>query len=247
MMLQAELLSQLNGLEQPIAYFKAPPQGRNSFVWQNGRIPLLISAPHATAHSRRGKIKGEEEYTAAFAQLLAQETGAYALFTTYRSAGDPNWDVAAPYKAQIKQLVQAHDIRFVIDLHGMSNRHKFGIAVGTINGRSCPNRESLIAHTLAAHKFNFISENKAKSFNALHWQGFVMNHSKFTGGLVNHTITRFVSETLGIPSVQIELCASIRIVHLERGFRPEFTGDPVGIMQTYRALVGLVQQIGKTF
>lgn len=245
-MLQAMLLDQLNAFEKPIAYFRTPPQGRDSFVWQNGRIPLLISAPHATAHSRRGKIKGEEEYTAALAQLLAQETGAHALFTTYRSQGDPNWDVGAPYKAQLKQLIKQHDIRFVVDLHGMSNRHKFGIAVGTINGRSCPNRESIIAHTFESNKFTRLSQKKAKSYNKLQWRGFVMNHSRFTGGLVNHTITRFVSETLGISAVQIELCATIRIVHRDKDFLPAFTGNPQGIKQAYLALANLIQKIAVT-
>jgi len=245
-MQQAKLLEQLYALEQPIAYFQTPPQGNNSFVWQNGRIPLLISAPHATAHSRRGQIKGEEEYTAAFAQLLAQETEAHALFTAYRSPGDPNWDEAAPYKAQLQQLVRQHHIRFVIDLHGMSNRHKFGIAVGTINGRSCPNRESIVAHTFESHKFTRISQKKVKSYDKLQWQGFVMNHSRFTGGLVNHTITRFVSESLGIAAVQIELCASIRIVHRDKQFLPTFTGSPQGITQAYWALTNLIQKIAVT-
>jgi len=245
-MLQAKLLDQLYALEQPIAYFQKPPQGNDSFVWQNGRIPLLISAPHATAHSRRGQIKGEEEYTAAFAQLLAQETGAHALFTSYRSPGDPNWDVTAPYKAQLQQLVRQHHIRFVIDLHGMSNRHKFGIAVGTINGRSCPRRESIIAHTFESHKFTRVSQKKAQSYDKLQWQGFVMNHSRFTGGLVNHTITRFVSDSLGIAAVQIELCASIRIVHRDKQFLPTFAGKPNGIMQVYMALSGLVRNIAGT-
>ena len=246
MMQQAELFDQLNALEKPIAYFRTPPQGQDSFVWQNGRIPLLISAPHATAHSRRGKIKGEEEYTAALAQLLAQETGAYALFTTYRSTGDPNWDLTAPYKAQLKHLVQQHPIRFVLDLHGMSNRHKFGIAVGTINGRSCPHCESIIAHTFESHKFTLISQKKVKSYDKLQWQGFVMNHSRFTGGVVNHTITRFVSESLGIAAVQIELCASIRVVYRDKQFLPAFTGSPQGITNTYLALLNLIRQLAVT-
>ncbi|KAA3660123.1 MAG: hypothetical protein DWQ04_20300 [Chloroflexi bacterium] len=245
-MLQAELLDQLNALEKPIAYFQTPPQGKRSFIWQNGRIPLLISAPHATAHSRRGKIKGEEEYTAALAQLLAQETGAHALFTAYRSSGDPNWDVVTPYKSQLRKLIGQHHIRFVIDLHGMSNRHKFGIAVGTINSRSCPNRESIIAHTFESHKFTRLSQKKVQSYDKLQWHGFVMNHSRFTGGLVNHTITRFVSQSLGIAAVQIELCASIRIVHRDKQFLPAFTGNPQGITQAYLALASLVQKIAVT-
>jgi hypothetical protein len=245
-MQQAELLEQLNALEKPIAYFRAPPQGQESFVWRNGRIPLLISAPHATAHSRRGKIKGEEEYTAALAQLLAQETGAHTLFTTYRSTGDPNWDVAAPYKAQLQHLIRQHHIRFVLDLHGMSNRHKFGIAVGTMNGRSCPGCEPIIAHAFESHKFTMISQKKVKSYDKLQWQGVVMNHSRFTGGIVNHTITRFVSQSLGIAAVQIELCASIRIVHRDKHFLPPFTGSPQGITQTYLALINLIRRIAVT-
>jgi len=246
MMLQHQLLDQLKALEQPIAYFQAPPLDKESFTWQNGRIPLLISAPHATSHSRSGRIKGEEEYTAALAQLLAQETGAYAMYTTYRSAGDPNWDIVAPYKSRLQQLVRRHDIRFVVDLHGMSNRHKFGIAVGTMNGRSCPNWESIIIQSLESHQFVMTNEKKVRSYSKLQWQGVVLNHPRFTGGVVNHTITRFVVESLGIAAAQIELCASIRIVHREQQFLPTFMGIAAGITQAYAALVHLIRKIAVT-
>lgn len=242
-MLQSKLLKQLVSLEQSIAYFDPPPNGTDPFTWTNGRIPILISAPHATAHYRQGRMKGEEEYTAALTKLLAQETKAYALYTRYRSQDDPNWDRMTPYKASLQHLIARHNIRFVIDLHGMSNRHNFGIAVGTMNGRSCPNRELLIANTLEAHQFVSTTEHKVNNYGSLQWGQFVFNHSRFTGGVVNHTITRFVAETLGIDAVQIELCSSLRIVQREHHFMPSFTGSAQGIARTYRTLAELIRTL----
>jgi len=242
-MVTETLLTQLSLLEQPIVYFQPPPAGNQSFKWINGRIPLLISAPHATTHLRRGRLKREEGYTGALAQLLAKETGAFALYTCYRSQDDSNWDKMTPYKALLQKLVQKHNIRFVIDLHGMSNRHKFGLAIGTRNGRSCPKRETLITTALQTHQFIQTTEKRTKGLDKMDWHRFVFNHSRFTGGLVNHTITRFVNETLKTSAVQIEICTSLRIVNREDKQQPSFSGNKQGITKTFNALAEVIQQI----
>ena len=242
-MVKTDLLAQLILLEKPIAYFRPPPIGNHSFTCVNGRIPLLISAPHATTHFRHGRLKGEEGYTAALAKLLAKETGAFALYTCYRSQDDPNWDKMTPYKASLQKLVTQHDIRFVIDLHGMSNRHKFGLAVGTRNGRSCPRREAIIAKTLQAHQFVQTTEKQAKRLDEMQWHSFVLNHSRFTGGLVNHTVTRFANEALDIDAVQIEICTMLRIVNHEEQFRPPFSGHTQGISRTFSALAEVIRTL----
>lgn len=205
------LLDRLRELETAVSYTTLAPPGEPSFAYQPGSLPVLISAPHATAHQRRHRIKGEEEFTGALAQLIAETTGSHALYSHYRSPDDPNWDQNSPYKQCLQEIVRGHGILFVLDLHGMSNKHKIGLALGTINGRSCPKQEGLILH-MAKEQFRQTSQTKANTFSELHWDHFVLNHSRFTGGVANHTITRFVSQQLGIPALQIELCTSARVV-----------------------------------
>ncbi len=237
-------LDRLQELETAVSYTALAPDGEPSFTYQPGDVPILISAPHATVHLRRQRLKGEEEFTGALAQFLAKKTGVHALYSHYRSLGDPNWDRQSPYKQRLQEIVQSNDIRFVLDLHGMSNKYKIGLALGTMNGRSCPNQESLILQTVEKH-FRPISQTAAKEFSELRWDHFVLNHPRFTGGLANYTITRFASQQLSIPALQIELCATARVVErrpLDKWPKP-FRGQPEAIEQSVNLLQALVNTL----
>jgi hypothetical protein len=237
-------LHRLQELETAVSYTTLAPDGEPSFTYQRGELPVLVSAPHATAHLRRQHIKGEEEFTGALAQLLAETTGIHALYSHFRSPGDPNWDRDSPYKNRLQKIVCCNDIRFVLDLHGMSNKYKIGLALGTMNGRSCPDHEALIMQTVE-NQFRPISQKTAKTFAELRWDHFVLNHSRFTGGLANYTITRFASQQLGIPALQVELCASGRVVE-RRPFGQQskpFYGHPPAIEQTVNLLQAVVKAI----
>ena len=237
-------LHRLQELETAVSYTTLAPAGEASFTYQPGDVPILISAPHATVHLRCQRLKGEEEFTGALAQFLAEKTGVHALYSHYRSLGDPNWDRHSPYKQRLQEIVQSNDIRFVLDLHGMSNKYKIGLALGTMNGRSCPNYEPLILKTVAK-QLRLTSQVDAKKFSELHWDHFVLNHSRFTGGLANYTITRFASQQLGVPALQIELCATARVVErrpLDKWPKP-FRGQPEAIEQTVNLLQALVNTV----
>jgi hypothetical protein len=227
------VLARLIALEADVTYREPPGDGQPPFRYEPGTRPVLLSAPHGAAHRRDGRYKQEDEYTAAFARLLAERTGAHVLYTFARSESDPNYDREAPYKSALAELVTRHGIHFVIDIHGMSDRHKFGIAVGTMGGASCRQRhQALITETLASD-FTEVTAGQTAEFSTLRWDRFVVNHRRFTGGLTSHTVTRFVAEELGVHAAQFELCASLRIVRRRGAFTPvwptEFCGDPAGI------------------
>lgn len=205
------LLERLLELETAVSHTIFAPEGERPYIHQPGELPVLLSAPHATAHMRCRRIKKEEGFTGALAHLLAETTGAHAFYSRYSLADDPNWDEHSPYKRCLQNIVEANGIQFVLDLHGMSDRHKIGVALGSMNGRSCPNHEPLILQTMAA-QFTQTDEDAASAFPQLRWDHFVLNHSRFTGGVANHTITRFASQRLGLSAMQIELCASVRVV-----------------------------------
>jgi N-formylglutamate amidohydrolase len=148
------VLDRLVALEADVTYREPPADGEPSFRHERGRLPVLLSAPHGAAHRRDGRYKEEDEFTAAFARLIAERTGAHVLYVFARLEDDPNWDRDSPYKTHLRRLVGEHGIHFVMDIHGMSNRHKFGIAVGTMCGASCPGRhEALIVAALSAAGF----------------------------------------------------------------------------------------------
>lgn len=242
------LLSRLQLLEETVSYYLPPPVGEYPFSYQSGIIPVLLSAPHGAAHQRNGRLKAEDEYTTALVRLVAAETGAHALYTQYQSDSDPNWDRHAPYKDRLRQVIREHQIAFVLDIHGMSNRHKIGLAVGTINGRSCPKHETQIVELLRTRQFKQTTQAQATQFAHLQTDHFVLNHSRFTGGVKNHTVTRFVSQELNVAAAQLELCSSLRVVRREshgighRWPRP-FYGDIEGISHTIDTLINLVGRL----
>lgn len=228
------ILERLVALEKEVTYQEPPVNGGPPFHHQPGQLPVLLSAPHGALHRRGDRYKREDEYTSALARLLGERTGAHVLYTFARSDDDPNYNRDSPYKDALARLVAAHDIRFIIDLHGMSDRHKFGIAVGTMRGDSClPQHRATIMTSFQDGGFQQATAREAREFPSLRWERFVVDHRSFTGGIVNHTITRFAAEELGIDAAQFELCAAVRIVRQvgSRALVDDYEGDPEGIMQ----------------
>ncbi len=240
-----DTLERLIALEHEVFYNEPPRDGEQPFAYQPGHLPILLSAPHGAEHLRNGRFKDEDEYTASIARLVAENTGAHVLYSYAQSNSDPNWDRHAPYKEQLGEIVADSDIRFVLDIHGMSNRHKFGLALGTIRGRSCPDHEALIVRTLEANQFRPATIVEAKAFDRLQWDRFVVNPPRFTGGVSSYTVTRYVSQELRVAGAQLELCSNLRVVERRSpSKRPQrFAGDPAAIVHIIETLEHLVHTL----
>jgi hypothetical protein len=202
-----------------------------------GTTPLLLSAPHSAVHTRVGEPKEEEEYTAALACLVAELTEAHALYVRRRSPTDPNWYKDVPYKRQLKRMVVEAGIRFVLDIHGSAPHRHFGIALGTMKGESCPDHRDTIIRLLEEHGFR----RHADSLDYLDVD------NRFTaGGLAGQeTVTSFAWRGLGVPSAQLELHPSLRVVERrEDATLPgPFHGDSERIECVVQALVHLVSSL----
>jgi hypothetical protein len=235
---RADLLHRLSELEADVRYQEFADQDAEDFAYKPGLIPVLLSAPHGTVHTRLDKPKQEDEYTSGFAQLVAEMTDAHVIFARYRSHTDPNWYSDTPYKKTLREVVEREAIRFVLDIHGVAEHRKFGIALGTLQGKSCPNHRDIIIHILK--RFGF-SQDAAEVLHRLDLdRGFTAEGMK--GG---ETITRYVWENLAVPAAQFELHPSLRIV--ER--RPEateaepFQGVPELIEVTINFFASLVNEL----
>lgn len=240
-----DTLERLIALEHEIQYNQPPRDGERPFAYEPGRLPILLSAPHGAEHLRNGRYKEEDEYTASIARLVAGNTGAHVLYSYAQSDSDPNWDRHAPYKERLSEIVDEAGITFVLDIHGMSNRHKFGLALGTIRGRSCPAYEALIVRTLEARQFRPATIGEVKAFDTLQWDRFVVNPPRFTGGVSSHTVTRYVSQELRVAGAQLELCSTLRVAERRSpSKRPQrFAGDPAAIVHTIETLEHLVHTL----
>jgi hypothetical protein len=203
-----------------------------------GPVPVLLSAPHGALHTRRGIVKEEEEFTAALVCRVAEMSGAYAIYTRRRSPTDPNWDRDVPYKRRLEVLAEELELQFVIDVHGTAPDRGFGMALGTMNGRSCPEKRDRILATLEAHGFGPDAAFPDR----------LDVDETFTGTGVEgqETVTAYASHDLGVPAAQFELHPLLRVVERREDAslpRP-FHGDPARIERVIEMLVALVAVVG---
>ncbi len=245
-----ELLAFLLDLESRISPLRYPESGQSWFETIVGDGDVLLSAPHACRHMRDGAEKMGEEYTAALVQYVAHATGNSAIFTCRKSDEDPNWLATGEYKSMLAQLVRDYGIRLVVDLHGMTNRHHMGIALGTIYGAA--SKDVDVVPPFLRHGFERVAVDTVAPPLELpggiqqspgtgaerHGFTLVVDHPRFTGGVRNQTVTRFVSEQLGIAAVQVEIASVNRIVHRASttDWPFEYRGNPTGISATVDAL-----------
>lgn len=180
----------------------------------------------------------EEEFTAAMAQVVAKSTNCHALFNQWEILGDPNWDETSSYKNKLAQIVEEHQIEMVVDLHGMTNRHNLGIAIGTMNGRACPGFEPLLTQALTEANFHEVKLDELDTLQQPRWNRFIFDHPRFTGGIKSHTVTRFVVDELNIPAVQVELTSAGRMVYRgpHEGWPFHYFGTKEGVQATMQAL-----------
>lgn len=233
----SRLLNRLIELEAEIAYALPPDRGEVEFLYQPGSIPLLLSAPHGAVHTRKGVRKDEDEYTAAIARLVAEETRAHVIYAHRKSGTDPNCDPGVPYKLTMQQIVETARIAFVMDIHGSSPTRPFGLALGTISGVSCPDYRHLILDSLRQSGFT----EESSGLDRLD----VDQAFPAAGGVKRETITRYAWKKLGVQAAQFEINSDLRIVRRkpDASAQEPFEGDPEQIMKTVRAFIHLVQAL----
>jgi len=64
-------MEKLTALDRLFDYRARASDGCAWFKIVRGRVPVLVSAPHACMHQREGVVKLQEEYTGALAVYLA--------------------------------------------------------------------------------------------------------------------------------------------------------------------------------
>lgn len=236
----SQTMEKLTALDRLFDYRARASDGCAWFKIVRGRVPVLVSAPHACMHQREGVVKLQEEYTGALAVYLAEQCGCHAIATQFKTDEDPNWQAQSDYKNAISQLASDTEIRLLIDLHGMTNRYHMGVALGTIHGKSCDVNDVLPHFIQAGFQETAAADLTPDHKNA--WRRIVVDHPKFSGGVVNHTVTRFAAHDLAIASVQVELSSEARVVKSAAtdDWPFEYRGNPEAILATVSALESLV-------
>jgi hypothetical protein len=102
----------------------------------NGCNNVLISAPHGVYQVRLGKSKVHEIGSLATALWLQQQTGCYLIAKTKCNNDDANFDDKSKYKDSIRKLMKQHNIKYVLDFHGLASHRDCDVNLGTHLGNN---------------------------------------------------------------------------------------------------------------
>jgi len=110
-------------------------EGFNSkwFISYNWKIPILITAPHSVKQFRNNSFKIWEYRTWSIANYLYEKTKCFCVYKTRCLNDDANYDAKNYFKEVVIEIVKEHKIKFLIDLHIMSPKHKHMIDIWTWN------------------------------------------------------------------------------------------------------------------
>ena len=107
------------GLEADFAnneYFGTNVWTEEKYRVLSGNVPVLISAPHSVNQIRGEDVRDAEKFTGALTRYLCNATSSFGIFQIFTHA-DPNTDEENAYKNAVVNLVNAYNIKLLIDIH----------------------------------------------------------------------------------------------------------------------------------
>ena len=158
----------------------------NVYKISMGNVPILFTAPHTMEQVRNdGTVKSREPYTKAIALYLNKHMNTYSMIKLQDTGLDSNRDNHDEFKTKLLNLVDEHNIKLVIDLHGASESRDFDVEFGTMNNLTAD------FSTINELKEAFIENGITKiSFN-----------NPFKGG----AITQYLYNKKDIDVIQLEI------------------------------------------
>ena len=179
--------------------------GKQSFSYKIGKIPVLLSAPHSVEHLREGNLKIAEEETGAIVQIIAELANCSCIYKTYNNNDDANYDIERnEYKEKIIEIIKDNNIKVLIDMHGASNKHEFDIEIGTDNNKNLNGNNEILDLLIRKLKNNGIEK--------------IYVDSRFKASSI-HTICKYVSSNVNIPCIQMEIVGKYRYKDYHEGIQ----------------------------
>lgn len=172
-------------------YEMRPAPGEPWFRVLPGASRVLVTAPHATAQTRRGEVKGADRGTGSLAVMLNALAGAPAIYTTRLSPSDPNFYDDNDFKRALARRLAEHRPAVVLDLHASHPNRPYDVDFGTMRGVSLRGAADLLSRLALRLRREGLSN-------------FSQDYFAAAG---SRTVTRFVSG-LGVPAIQVEINGS---------------------------------------
>ena len=133
------------GLEADFAnneYFGTNVWTEEKYRVLSGSVPVLLSAPHAVNQIRGEDVRDAEKYTGAFVRYLCNATSSFGIFQLFTHA-DPNNDEDHNYKNAVINLINAYNIKLLIDIHSSTFKDDTDIDIVTNSRQTLRGMDSL--------------------------------------------------------------------------------------------------------
>ncbi len=161
-----------------------------------GKLPVLISAPHSVRQFRNGKIKAKDSYTGVIAIILQKETNCSCIYKIKNNNNDANYDLENnKYKEELLRIINEKNIKLLLDIHGASDKYGFGIDIATDNEINLNGKEIILKtlkETLEEFKIDDVVVDEIFRAHSI------------------RTICKTVSSKIKIPCIELEIARKYR-------------------------------------
>lgn len=164
-----------------------PTQKFNAFNIYRGTNRIMLSAPHAHFHERKGAPKKREYHTDDILKVLYELTNCHIIFTT-KDTDDYNFIKNNEYKLALKDYIKNNHIKYLIDIHGLEYDDERDFEIGVNN------YENVNGDIKLVKKIARILKRGKK---------LVTIDTKFLAR--KKTISYYINKELGIPTIQLEI------------------------------------------
>lgn len=195
-------------------------EGEEKAVFLEGDFPVLVTCPHSTAHTRMGKLKRHEFYTAALGTIAHSALGCHCLYACREQETDPNYYDDCDFKTVVGEILSEKKIRLVVDLHGTGNERAEDLFPGV-----GIEREFLLGNPDILDMFYASAKE----------HGIVAGASGVFSAARQMTVAKFAAVRFSVPAIQIEMSDRLRMPETrEKEFRkvldflPAFIGKVSG-------------------
>ena len=171
-----------------------------------GKIPIILSAPHALKHYRNAIWKQADTNTDYIALQIQKKTNCHVIYRSVESMSDPNYDEfdVSEYKQAMLEYIKEQDIKLLIDLHGSKYERDYLIELGT-----CDDSDSSLKQRkwIAKMMIMMLEEMLKDKIDYFH-KGITKNRV-FKASSPN-TITRSISLRSDCSCIQMEINSYLR-------------------------------------
>lgn len=160
-----------------------------------GNSNILFTAPHSADHVRNGKTKVCENGIKAIVKLLKHYTNVNIIYLDENVNYDPNYDKNNEFTNFVCNFIKENNIKYLIDLHGLSKNANHLIEIGTNNFEN----------------INSYHTNNIK--NLFYKNGIlkVLVDKNFKSS--TNTVSTTINKLTGITTMQLELSYKLRKIN----------------------------------